>query len=40
MGNPMPSGVTWDDAWGKMLEFRADTSAGLEGRNTGFHQAA
>ncbi len=29
-GQPMPSGVTWDDAWGKMLEFRADTSAGLE----------
>lgn len=27
---PMPSGVTWDDAWRKMLDFRANTSAGFE----------
>jgi hypothetical protein len=27
---PMPAGVTWDDAWERMLEFRYNTSARLE----------
>ncbi|HAK97321.1 MAG TPA: hypothetical protein DCM87_20610 [Planctomycetes bacterium] len=27
---PMPKGVTWDDAWDRMLEFRARTSARFE----------
>lgn len=29
-GHPMPAGVTWDDAWDKMLDFRAETSAKFE----------
>ena len=28
-GHEMPSGVTWDEAWDNMLEFRYDTSARL-----------
>lgn len=29
-GAPMPSGVTWDDGWDKMLEFRYATSERFE----------
>lgn len=29
-GMDMPSGVTWDEGWDKMLQFRYDTSARLE----------
>jgi len=28
-GQPMPPGVTWDEAWDKMLEFRCASNAGF-----------
>jgi hypothetical protein len=29
-GRPMPSGVTWDEDWGRMLEFRYNTTQRFE----------
>ena len=29
-GQPMPAGVTWDEGWNRMLEFRYDTSQRFE----------
>ena len=29
-GKPMPKGVTWDEDWDRMLEFRYQTSARFE----------
>jgi len=29
-GAPMPAGVTWDEAWDRMMSFRFDTSARFE----------
>ena len=29
-GQPMPAGVTWDESWDRMLEFRYETSARFE----------
>lgn len=38
-GEAMPPGATWNDAWGKMLDFRADTSAGFEDEIAAFIRA-
>jgi hypothetical protein len=35
-GRPMPKGVTWDDDWDRMLEFRCNTSARYEKELTAF----
>ncbi|MEM7231197.1 MAG: alpha-amylase family protein [Planctomycetota bacterium] len=35
-GQPMPKGITWDEDWDRMLQFRYDTSARLEKRLTAF----
>ena len=35
-GIDMPDGVTWDEAWDKMLEFRADSNAQFERELTEF----
>lgn len=36
---PMPGGVTWDEAWDKMLQFRANTSARFEDEILAFIKA-
>lgn len=36
---PMPGGATWDDAWEKMLDFRANTSARFEDEMLAFIKA-
>ncbi len=35
-GKPMPKGVTWDEDWDRMLEFRYDTSAEYEKELTAY----
>jgi len=35
-GRPMPKGVTWDEDWDRMLDFRYDTSAEFEKELTAY----